>query len=97
MRKPDEAAAKLPGASSEALNDRVKTATQPMTGSKPISRNVMREFDASTTFGQRAADKVATFGGSWTFVGLFAALMLSWVILNALLIAHRDMVSVKGG
>src|SRR6476619_6637045 len=38
----------------------------------------------------RAADAVASFGGSWTFVGLFAAVMLLWVSLNAyLLMRHR--------
>jgi uncharacterized membrane protein len=29
---------------------------------------------------------VASFGGSWTFVGLFAATMLVWVLLNAFLV-----------
>ena len=32
---------------------------------------------------------MARFGGSWTFVGLFAAVMLAWVALNALLLVNR--------
>ncbi len=39
--------------------------------------------------GERAADAVARFGGSWTFVGLFAATMLLWVGLNAALLLAR--------
>jgi len=39
-------------------------------------------FDAQTTFGERVADRVAAFGGSWTFIGLFAIGMVSWMALN---------------
>ena len=40
-------------------------------------------------FGQHVADKVATFGGSWTFIILFGAVLAVWVVVNTfLLIAH---------
>src|SRR2546423_1517112 len=32
-----------------------------------ISRNTRQEFEESLTFGQRLADRIAIFGGSWTF------------------------------
>ena len=35
--------------------------------------------------GERMADKVAEFGGSWTFIGLFAAFLVIWVALNTAL------------
>jgi uncharacterized membrane protein/uncharacterized membrane protein YeaQ/YmgE (transglycosylase-associated protein family) len=35
------------------------------------------------TFGQRVADAVAEFGGSWMFLGLFAAFLLGWILLNS--------------
>jgi len=35
------------------------------------------------TVGQRIADAVAEFGGSWMFLGLFAAFMLGWILLNS--------------
>ena len=54
-----------------------------------IARNVDKELEAQSTLGQRAADAVASFGGSWTFVGLFGAAMLLWVGLNAVLLASR--------
>lgn len=34
-------------------------------------------------FGERAADAVAAFGGSWTFICLFLGVMAGWVLLNA--------------
>ncbi len=34
------------------------------------------------TFGQRIADKVASFGGSWTFIILFAVFLLVWICIN---------------
>jgi uncharacterized membrane protein len=47
-----------------------------------VSRDPNRLFDDQLTFGQRVADRVATFGGSWTFLGLFAAVLIGWLILN---------------
>lgn len=39
-------------------------------------------FDRNLTFGERIADKVASFGGSWTFILLFIAVLLAWMALN---------------
>lgn len=49
-------------------------------GQKPRDPNAA--FDQQMTFGQRVADRVATFGGSWTFIGLFLLFLLVWMILN---------------
>ncbi len=55
-----------------------------------VSRNVNIELQESMTVGQRVADKVAAFGGSWTFIGIFALIMLVWTILNtAALFSHH--------
>jgi uncharacterized membrane protein len=53
-----------------------------------ISRDVGRELDASTTFGQRIADRVASFGGSWTFILLFLAFMAAWIGVNAVVLTR---------
>ena len=39
-------------------------------------------FDQQLTFGQRVADRVATFGGSWAFIGIFLTGMLAWMTIN---------------
>jgi uncharacterized membrane protein len=82
-------AAKLLGVPYEALDVAARKVAQHVAGGQPITRNVSKDFDEETTFGQRAADVVASFGGSWTFVGLFAVVLLIWVGLNAYLLAHR--------
>jgi uncharacterized membrane protein len=41
------------------------------------------------TFGQRIADKVATFGGSWTFIILFAVIIFFWIALNTYFLNNR--------
>lgn len=89
MHKPDEIAAKLLGVPFDALDDRAKKVARHIAARTHIARDLAREFDANPTVGQRAADSVASFGGSWTFVGLFGAAMVLWVVSNALLLLSR--------
>lgn len=42
----------------------------------------LRDHPEELTFGQRLADRVATFGGSWRFILIFGGLLISWTILN---------------
>jgi uncharacterized membrane protein len=58
---------------------------------KHVARNTNKEFDEQLTFGQRLADQVARFGGSWTFISLFMLILLAWVVLNSVILARfRD-------
>ncbi len=41
------------------------------------------------TFGQRIADKVADFGGSWTFIISFGLFLLIWICLNIFWLANK--------
>lgn len=54
-----------------------------------IARNIMREFDAQLTFGERIADKVAAVGGSWSFIGGFMLFLLVWMVINSVILASR--------
>jgi uncharacterized membrane protein/uncharacterized membrane protein YeaQ/YmgE (transglycosylase-associated protein family) len=51
-------------------------------GRQPSIADPNKAFDAQLTFGERIADRVATFGGSWTFIGLFLAGLVIWMIVN---------------
>lgn len=53
-----------------------------------VTRNINTEFDGQLTFGQRLADNVAKFGGSWTFIIIFGLSLLTWVILNSVILAR---------
>lgn len=44
---------------------------------------------ATTSFGQSVADRVAKFGGSWTFILSFLGLLLIWILINVLLLAEK--------
>jgi len=48
----------------------------------PVARDPNAEFDAQSTFGERVADKVAAFGGSWTFIGIFGLILAVWMSVN---------------
>jgi len=49
-----------------------------------LSQNVNLEFDRQLTFGERVADHVATFGGSWRFIIIFGAVLVFWIVLNTI-------------
>jgi uncharacterized membrane protein len=53
-----------------------------------ISRNARQEFEEKLTFGQRLADRIAVFGGSWTFILIFLSLLLGWIVLNTIVLAR---------
>jgi uncharacterized membrane protein len=57
-----------------------------------LSTHVDEEFESNLTVGQRVSDLIARFGGSWTFIIIFALLLALWIILNtaALLIRPFD-------
>lgn len=42
------------------------------------------------TVGQRVADKVATFGGSWTFIISFGVFILIWITANVVWLANKS-------
>lgn len=42
----------------------------------------MKYKKENLTFGQRAADKIATFGGSWTFIISFFSILTVWIAFN---------------
>ncbi|MCX6058157.1 MAG: DUF1003 domain-containing protein [Chloroflexi bacterium] len=55
-----------------------------------IARNTNKEFDDQLNFGQRLADNVAAFGGSWTFIIIFASILVTWIILNSVILAKLN-------
>ena len=54
-------------------------------------RNVNEIADARMTFGERIADGVARFGGSWTFIICFGIFLVAWAVVNSLLLAAHPL------
>jgi len=73
----------------EALHEGEQRVVQHFGERQHISRDTNLEFETKLTVGQRLADQVAGFGGSWPFIIIFSVILASWVMLNSLLLAQR--------
>lgn len=54
-----------------------------------ISRDTEHDFDEAMSFGDRVADRIASFGGSWSFILGFLGFLAIWVLTNAVLLTHE--------
>jgi uncharacterized membrane protein len=70
----------------EELTELEKHVVHHITERTPISKNVHQDLSQHSTFGQKMADKVASFGGSWLFISLFMGVMVVWIFLNSFIL-----------
>lgn len=56
---------------------------------RSVTRDVNRELEENRRLGERLADRIASFGGSWTFILLFLTVLVAWVGLNSIVLARR--------
>jgi uncharacterized membrane protein len=54
-----------------------------------LSENIQDEIEAELTLGQKIADRVAAFGGSWTFIITFFSFILIWMSINICFLATK--------
>jgi len=54
-----------------------------------LSADISTQFERKLTFGERLSDHIAEFGGSWKFLITFGAVLIGWIVLNALLLLNR--------
>ncbi|MCZ4501039.1 MAG: rane protein [Marmoricola sp.] len=91
MTKPDSsdiiirAANRFLGKGAADLSETERQVLERAVGQRALSQDTSEIFDDKSTFGQRLADGVATFGGSWTFLISFGVVLLAWVGFNLLL------------
>jgi uncharacterized membrane protein len=71
------------------LNELEKTVLTSLQSKNILVDKVEDEKPAELTLGQRLADKVADFGGSWTFIISFGIFLFIWIILNMFWLANR--------
>jgi len=69
-----------------ALEERVSKSLQEK---ELLSKNVNMEFEGKLTFGERLADGMAKYAGSWRFIIAFALVLVSWITLNTYILASR--------
>jgi uncharacterized membrane protein len=63
-----------------ALDEQVVNALKTQ---ETLATNINHEFHEGRSVGGRVADKVAAFGGSWTFIGIFGGVIITWMVINA--------------
>jgi len=64
------------------VGERMRATNELMT--RTVSRNVFEEEEGKLSIGDRVADKVASFGGSWPFIFVFGGFMAVWMLWNSL-------------
>ena len=54
-----------------------------------LSENIGKEFEQDLPFGERLSDRIASFGGSWTFIMIFGVVLFVWIVFNTIVLATR--------
>lgn len=88
MENYTELISKILKKSTETLTEAEKHVLKHILDRKPISGDHLKN-DQDLTFGQRIADRVAKFGGSWPFIGLFGLFLAVWIITNVLMLMNH--------
>lgn len=79
---------KLQGQMGE-LSSLEKMVINTLSNETQISNLAIAQDNSPLTFGQRMADKVASFGGSWTFITSFGIFLFIWIALNVAFLANK--------
>ncbi|HET9065419.1 MAG TPA: DUF1003 domain-containing protein [Gemmatimonadales bacterium] len=58
-------------------------------GREPVARDINAEVERRSTLGDRLADRIAGFGGSWPFIIIFLAFLAIWTYLNTAILGPR--------
>jgi uncharacterized membrane protein len=54
-----------------------------------LAEDVEAQFQKKLSLGERLADQIADFGGSWTFISLFGGFILVWIVINTIVLLTR--------
>jgi uncharacterized membrane protein len=73
----------------DTLHEVEKRTIERLINRHPVSRDTNKSFSDDRTFGERIADAVATFGGSWTFIIIFCSILIAWIVLNSFVLANH--------
>ncbi len=72
----------------EQLTEREQRVLLHIAKRHPVSRNVNQALAEKSSLGERIADRVARFGGSWPFIIIFCAIMAVWALLNTVILTR---------
>jgi uncharacterized membrane protein len=69
------------------LSELEKEVIEALHKNKTISDDISETTDERLTYGQRLADRIAAFGGSWAFIIIFFTILFSWIATNLYLLS----------
>jgi uncharacterized membrane protein len=75
--------------SSQEIYDFEQQMAQSLQAEELLSRNINKEFEKSLTLGERLADRLADFGGSWTFISIFMFILFAWMGVNTWILLEK--------
>ncbi|MBS1724072.1 MAG: DUF1003 domain-containing protein [Armatimonadetes bacterium] len=67
-----------------------KEVVKAMADRRMLAVNPDDEMDEHVTTGERIADKVAAFGGSWAFIITFGCIILTWITINSVALLTKS-------
>lgn len=73
----------------DVLNELNKTVVESLTDKTLLTEKIEEEDVVVLSVGQRVADKVATFGGSWKFIILFSVFIVIWIGINIFVLSNK--------
>lgn len=71
------------------LSELEKTVLSSVTGNTTLTDKIDSDDQQKLSFGQKIADKVASFGGSWTFIISFLVFIIIWISINVFWFLNR--------
>jgi uncharacterized membrane protein len=72
------------------LSELERSVLSSLTNNTTLTDKVETDDQQNLTIGQKIADKVATFGGSWKFIISFGVFILIWITTNVLWLANKS-------
>jgi len=63
---------------------------QSLADHETLAENVETEFEGHRTFGERLSDHLASFGGSWGFLIIFAVVLFAWMAFNVIVVSGKQ-------
>jgi uncharacterized membrane protein len=74
--------AELLGQERGELTKLEKDVVQSLAAHEVLAENIELEFSGKRSLGERLSDRLASFGGSWTFIAIFFAILVVWMAFN---------------
>ncbi|MBB5941248.1 DUF1003 domain-containing protein [Xanthomonas sp. 3307] len=72
----------------DKLSEAEREVVERFIAKRHVARDIVKQADSDRSLGERIADRVAAIGGSWSFIIGFGLVLLGWIVLNSLLLAH---------